>query len=124
MVSIEDAARRVGVSVGTLRRWVRDGLIPHYDGNWTAPAVGHARVIQRMRDRGHSLEQIRRATDDGRLAFGFIDELMPAAGRTYTLRQASRETGLEPALISRIITALGWSPVRSRSLDEGEIMLS
>jgi adenylate cyclase len=122
-VTVQDAARRVGVSVPTLRRWVRDGLIPHYDGRWTPRVVGHARVVQRMRDRGHSLQQIRRASDDGRLAFGYIEALLPTPGRTYTLRQASRETGLQAGLIERIVTALGWSPARSRSLEEDELQL-
>jgi adenylate cyclase len=122
-IPVEEVAKRVGVSPATLRRWVRDGLIPHYDGRWTPPAVGHARVVQRMRDRGHSLEQIRRATDDGRLAFGYVDELLPAPGGSYTLRQATRETGLEPALVERLITALGWSPPRGRRLEETEVQL-
>ncbi|HWF54995.1 MAG TPA: adenylate/guanylate cyclase domain-containing protein [Solirubrobacteraceae bacterium] len=122
-ITLQGAARRVGVSAPTLRRWVRQGLIPHYDGEWTPSAVGHARVIQRMRDRGHSLEQIRHATEDGRLAFGYLDELLPPPQHSYTLRQAARETGLEPGLIERIVTTLGWSPVRNRSLNENEVRL-
>jgi adenylate cyclase len=122
-ISTTEAASRAGVSPATLRRWAREGLIPQYDGGWTQASVGHARVVARLRERGHSLKEIRRAQDDGRLAFGYIEELFPQDEVTYTLAQASRETGLEPALIERIITALGWSPARARSISEDELQL-
>ena len=111
------------MTAGTLRRWVKSGLIPHYGGDWTAGAVGHARVISRLRERGHSLQQIRQATEDGRLAFGYLDELLPPSSHAYTLRQASRETGLEPGLIERVVTTVGWTPVDGRNLSESELEL-
>ena len=122
-LSLHEAAQRAGVSAATLRRWARDGLIPQYDGRWTAAAVGHARIIARLRERGHSLTAIRNATKDGRLAFGYIEELFPHEGRVYSLRQAATETGLEPGLIERIITTLGWSPSQAEALSEDEIQL-
>jgi adenylate cyclase len=122
-LSVQEAARRAGVSPATLRRWARTGLIPQYDGGWTPAAVGHARVIARLRDRGHSLEEIRSATTDGRLAFGYFEELFPHDGEVYSLRQAAEETGLEPGLIERVVTALGWSPAQVESLSEDEIQL-
>lgn len=111
------------MSPATLRRWVREGLIPQYGGEWTPAAVGHARVVARLRERGHSLADLRQATADGRLAFGYIEELFPPDEGAYTLRQAARETGLEPALIKRIITALGWSQVQAESISEDELQL-
>ena len=122
-LTVDEAAQRAGVSPATLRRWVRDGLIPQFDGTWTGAAVGHARLVARLRDRGHSLQDIRRATADGRLAFGYIEELFPHDGHAYSLRQAAAETGLEPGLIERIITTLGWSPSQAQSLSEDEIQL-
>ena len=70
-LSLKEAAERVGVSADTLRRWARDGLIPEVDGTgkWTTAAVAHARIVARLRDRGHKLEEIRRAGEEGRLAF-------------------------------------------------------
>ena len=119
-----EAAERAGVSVATLRRWAREGLIPQYDGAWSPGAVSHARIVARLRERGHSLEDIRRATDQGRLAFGFIEELFPSgADATYTLAQASRETGLEPALIERVMGALGVHPTQASSLSAGDVQL-
>ena len=91
--------RRQGRGVGgDAARWAREGLIPQYEhGGWTPGAVGHARFVARMRERGHSLEEIRRATDEGRLAFGYIEELFPPstnastrAGRPRARRGSSR----------------------------------
>jgi predicted site-specific integrase-resolvase len=40
-MTLAQAAERVGVSPATLRRWTRSGLVPQYDGEWTAAAIGH-----------------------------------------------------------------------------------
>ncbi len=122
-LSLPEAAQRAGVSPATLRRWVKAGLIPQYEGIWSSSAVGHARLVARLRDRGHSLQDIRNATKDGRLAFGYVEELFPSDGLVYSLREAADETGLEPGLITRIITTLGWSPARAEALSEDEIQL-
>ena len=74
----------------TLRRWARDGVIPQFDGTWTESAIAHARVVARLRERGHSLQSIRRATEEGRLAFGYVEALFPHEEATYTLEQAAR----------------------------------
>jgi adenylate cyclase len=123
-ISLQEAAQRAGVSVGTLRRWTREGLVPQYEGAWSPGAVSHARIVARLRERGHSLEDIRRATEQGRLAFGYIEELFPADGDgTYTLAQAARETGLEPALIERVVAALGLHPTEPGSLTAVDVQL-
>jgi adenylate cyclase len=122
-ITLEEASRRVGVSPTTLTRWVRRGLIPQYQDSWTTAAVGHARVVARMRERGHSLADIRRATEEGRLAFGFLDELFPPALPSYTVEQASRQAGLEPGLARQIITGLGISPEQANTLSEDDVQL-
>jgi adenylate cyclase len=115
-LSLQEAAARAGVAPATLRRWTRQGLIPHYDGSWSTGAIGHARIVARLRERGHSIEDIRRATEEGRLAYGYIEELFPGPDEDeYTLDDAARETGLEPALIERILTGLGISSAQSQS---------
>jgi adenylate cyclase len=123
VLSAQEAASRVGVSVATLRRWARQRLIPQFDGAWTQAAVAHARLVARLRERGHSLKEIRRAQADGRLAFGYIEELFPHDEVSYTLAQAARETGLDSGLIERIITALGWSPAHVESISAAELQL-
>src|SRR5205085_86745 len=74
--------------------------------------------------RGYSLHDIRRATEEGRLAFGYIEELFPSDGDgAYTLAQAARETGLEPALIERVVAALGLHPSEPDSLSAADVQL-
>jgi adenylate cyclase len=125
-LALREAAARAGVSAATLRRWVREGLIPQYesDGAWSPGAVGHARIVARLRERGHSLQDIRRATEEGRLAFGFIEELFPPLdARRHSLKQAAAETGLEPALVERVFAALGMSPEQTEALSSEDVQL-
>jgi adenylate cyclase len=122
---LQEVAGRAGVSPQTLRRWVREGLIPQYrDGGWSPAAVGHARIVARLRERGHSLDDIRRATEEGRLAFGYIEELFPPLDdRVYTVKQAAAETELEPALVGRVLAALGMSPAQTEALSSDDVQL-
>jgi adenylate cyclase len=122
-VSLTEAASRVGVSAATLRRWARAGLIPQLDGaSWTSAAIGHARVVARMRERGHSLSDIRRATEEGRLAYAYTEDLFADGDRRYTLAEAAGVSGLEPALVERIVTAVGF-PAQSDALSEEDMQL-
>jgi adenylate cyclase len=116
-------ALEVGTTPSTLRRWLARGLIPQYDGSWTPAAVANARLVARMRERGHSLEQIRAAGESGRLAFGYLSQLFPATAATHTLEQAAQETGLEPALIERIITTLGLPATAAHQISASELEL-
>src|SRR5437588_10226458 len=95
-LSLAEAAERAGVAPATLRRWAREGVIPQYDGAWTPAAVGHARIVARMRERGHSLRDIRRATAEGRLAFGYAVELFPDQTGSYPPHEKGREARQEP----------------------------
>ena len=104
----------------TLRRWARQGLLPRYEGSWSPAVVSHARIVARLRDRGHSLKEIRQASDEGRLAYGYVEELFTTDDDVYTLADASRTTGLDPALIVRVLsrarhgTGAGRASVRGR----------
>lgn len=125
-VTAAEVARRAGVAPATLRRWVADGLVPGAPRKagvaWPQVAIAHARIVARLRDRGHSLGEIRRATKEGRLAFGYIEELLPGHDGTITLRQASRRTGLEPALIERIFGMLGFARPEHLSQEDVEML--
>src|SRR3954447_2757934 len=111
-LSVSEVAARAGVTPATLKRWVEKGVIP--DGKkvtgdgWTPAAAAHARVVARLRERGHSLDEIKEATDDGRLAYGLLEDLFPPGEHLYTLDDAAEETGLEPELIERIWTSMGF----------------
>ena len=123
-MSTAEAARRAGVTASTLRRWAKDGLVPQTtDGDWTERAVAQARMVARLRDRGHSLREIRRATEEGRLAFGYIEELLPPAAADYTLEDAARESGLEPALVERIYATMGFNAASLEHISEEDLQL-
>jgi adenylate cyclase len=122
-LTLAEAAERIGVPPGTLRRWVKRGLIPKYDGEWTASTIGTARVVARMRERGHSLAEIEQATEDGRLAFGYVEELFPHDEHCISVQEAAHETGLEEGLVSRLISGLGLSPDHTDMVTEDDLQL-
>jgi len=106
-LTLAQVAARTGVSAATVRRWLRMGLVPGYEGKWTPSAVAYVRVVARLRARGHTLEQIKRASDSGALAVGPIESLLDTEEGRYSLKQASRESGLDPELIRRIYATWG-----------------
>ena len=112
-VNSKEVADLVGVTPATLKRWVDTGVIPEsLDGDdWPPAAVAHARIVSRLRGRGHSLEEVRQAAQEGRLAFGFLEELFPDQGGKLEVRDVAEQTGLEPALIERIWSSVGF-PIR------------
>ncbi len=115
-ISLSEAARRSGVPASTLKRWAAEKVVPVRRGRWTATAAAQARVVARMRDRGYSLEDLREAGREGRLAFGFAEELFTEAEQTMPLAEVAAETGLEPELIERILVILGTPTGRQRNL--------
>jgi adenylate cyclase len=109
-ISLSEAARRSGVPATTLKRWARERIVPVRRGRWTATAAAQARVVARMRERGYSLEDLKEAGREGRLAFGFTEELLAGPDveeATIPLAAVAEETGLEPELVERILAILG-----------------
>jgi adenylate cyclase len=122
--TLREAAERVSVSPSTLRRWAEAGLIPELrrGGAWTPAAVSHARIVARLRARGHSLDQIRRAGAQGRLAYAYIEALFGGDGRAeHSLGEAAGDTGLEPALIERFWASIGLPVDELQSLSEDDL---
>lgn len=118
--TLAEVAARAGVSTATVRRWVKEGLIPQYDGGWTPAAVAQVRIVGRLRERGHTLEQIRRASESGQLA-GYVQGMFaPQEGR-YTLAQAAREAEVDEQLIERIYMSLGLSTLSVDSITEEDM---
>jgi adenylate cyclase len=114
-ISLSEAARRSGVPASTLKRWAEEKIVPVRRGRWTAAAAAQARVVARMRERGYSLEALKEAGREGRLAFGFTEELFsyPEEER-LSVEEVAAETGLEPELVERILVILG-TPADRRS---------
>jgi adenylate cyclase len=120
-ITLNEAAERSGVPPSTLKRWARQGVIPVDGDRWTVTAAAQARVVARMRERGHTLGSLRRAVRDGRLAFGFVEELFPSIARTISLDEAARRSGLEPELIERLMALLGTPVSEEHELTEQDI---
>src|SRR3954469_18645897 len=122
-MTLADVARSLEISPATLRRWVAEGIVPLRDGEWTPAALSQARLIARLQARGHSLERLRVAAKQGRLAFGYLEDLFPEPEVEYGLADAARETGLEPELIRRIWSAAGFSADSLEHLNEDDLAL-
>ncbi len=120
-LTLKQVAVRAGVSAATVRRWVKQGLVPQYEGEWTPAAASHVRIVARLRERGHTVRRIREASQSGKLAFGYIDELLPSSEVRYTLREASREIGLEPELIERLTGAMGQNALSTEEISEVDV---
>jgi adenylate cyclase len=107
-LTLKQVADEVGVTPATLKRWAESGVIPQWEGNgWTPAAVAHARLVARLRERGHSLAQIRKASEEGRLAYGYVEELFPPGERRHTLKEVAEELDMEEALIERVWSSIG-----------------
>src|SRR5215207_5916819 len=122
--TLREAAERVSVSPSTLKRWADAGLIPELrrGGAWTPAAVSHARIVNRLRARGHSLDQIRRAGGEGRLAYAYIEALFGGNGRPeHSLSEAAGDTGLETRLIERFWTSIGLPVDELQSLSDDDL---
>ncbi|UJA20708.1 MerR family transcriptional regulator [Thermoleophilia bacterium SCSIO 60948] len=120
-ISIEEAAEISGVDVETLEDWVRRRVLRVRRHNWTRAAAAQARVVARMRERGHSLDELRKAVSDGRLAFGFVEELLPGRERSRTLADAAESAGLEAELVERIQVMLGTPSELSTTLTDEDV---
>ena len=95
--SLSEVARMLDVSPDTVRRWAREGIVPLRDGRWTPAAVAQARIVARLRARGHSLEELREAARSGRLAYGYMEELFPPrSGDAEPARRRPRRAGSSP----------------------------
>src|SRR6202023_3571129 len=83
--------------------------------------VASVRVVARLRARGHSLREIKRASDSGQLAIGPIENLLSASEPRYSLRQAARASGLDSELITRIYAAMGLTADSLEAITEEDL---
>ena len=79
-------------------------------------------MVARLRERGHSLDELRRAVREGRLAFGYVEELLPGRREQVVDRaEAAERTGLEEELIERVMTLLGTPTALEGTLNEQDV---
>jgi adenylate cyclase len=122
-LALAHVADRAGVSAGTVRRWVKEGLVPQYEGAWTPAGASQVRIVARLRERGYTIEQIRDATHSGRLVFGYLDELLPSSPGTHSLADVARSSGLGTDLIERLYTAMGTSTLSIDSFSDQDLQM-
>ncbi len=122
-LTLAQVAARAGVSPATIRRWVDGGLVPGYDGRFTPASAAYARVIARLRARGHSLAQIKRAGERGQLAVGPLENLLSRPGSHYSLRDAARLSGLDVGLIERLSASMGLGALPLDGLTEEDVQI-
>jgi adenylate cyclase len=122
-LTLVQVAARAGVSPATVRRWVQMGLVPGYEGRWTPASTAYVRVVARLRARGHALTDIKRASDSGQLATGPLENLLSSGGPRYSLREASRRSGLDPELIKRIYATMGLSAASLETITEEDVQM-
>jgi adenylate cyclase len=122
-LTLAQVAARAGVSRGTVKRWVDGGLIPGYAGSWTPAAAAYARVIARLRARGHTLEQIKRAGENGQLAVGPLENLLSSPGPRHPLREAAKLSGLDVELIERLYTTMGLAGLPADGFSDEDVQI-
>ena len=122
-LTLTQVAAHAGVSPATVTRWVQRGLVPGYEGSWTPPAVAYVRVVARLRARGHTLEQIKRASDNGQLAVGPLENVLDTGKGRYTLKEAARQAGLEPEMVERIYASFGLSSLSLDVLSDEDVQI-
>jgi adenylate cyclase len=122
-LTLAQVAARAGVSPATVRRWLVRGLVPGFDGHWTPSALAYVRVVARLRARGHSLEDIKRASDRGQLAIGPIENVLGGAEAKHSLRDAARSSGLDPGLIERIYTTMGLGALSVEGITDEDMQM-
>jgi adenylate cyclase len=88
---------------------------------WPPTAIAQARVVARLRARGHRLDQIREASKQGLLAYGFVEDLFPAKEEGRSVKEVASEVGLEPALIERIWAGIGLPAQRLENLGAEDV---
>ena len=122
-LTLAQVAARAGVSPATVRRWVDGGLIPGYDGSWTPATAAYARVVARLRARGHSLAQIKRAGENGQLAVGPIENLLSSPGPRYSLREAVRLSGQDADLVKRVYGSMGLGALPADGFSDEDVQI-
>jgi adenylate cyclase len=85
--------------------------------------MAYVRVVARLRARGHTLEEIKKASDAGQLAIGPIESLLSSPAGGHTLEEAARESGLDGELIERVYTAMGLGAPPTDAISDEDLQM-
>jgi len=119
--SLNESARRAGVSPATLTRWADEKIVPVRKGRWTPAAAAQARIVARMRERGHSLDELKEAGKEGKLSFGMAEDIFADTSETVDLETAAEAIGLSVEVIERVMTVMGTPVDREQSLSARDV---
>ncbi|HLM85324.1 MAG TPA: adenylate/guanylate cyclase domain-containing protein [Solirubrobacteraceae bacterium] len=125
-LTLAQVAAGAGVSQDTVRRWVARGLVPGYGtppSRWTPAGAAYVRVVARLRARGHTLERIKRASDNGQLAVGPIEALLSSSGPRHSLREAVRVGDLDAELIERLYSTTGLGALPADGFSDEDLQI-
>lgn len=120
-ISLNEASRRAGVSPATLTRWADEKIVPVRKGRWTPAAAAQARIVARMRERGHSLDELKEAGKEGKLSFGMAEDLFVDSSERFDLETAAEQIGLSAEVIQRVMTVLGTPADREQTVSARDI---
>jgi DNA-binding transcriptional MerR regulator len=103
---IDDLAQRSGVSVDTIRFYLREGLLPpaEREGRVTRFGSEHLARLAQIRDlqaRRFNLAAIRRLVTENRL--GFVDTLFAAGEGAYSLDELTGAAEVDPDLVRELV---------------------
>lgn len=103
---IDELARRSGVSVDTIRFYLREELLPpaEREGRVTRFGPEHLTRLEQIRDlqaRRFNLAAIRRLVTENRL--GFVDALFAAGEGSYTLGEVAAAAGVDESLVAELV---------------------
>lgn len=103
---IDELARRSGVSVDTIRFYLREGLLPPAarEGRVTLFGPDHLTRLTQIRDlqaRRLNLAAIRRLVSEERV--GFVDTLFAAGEGSYTLAELTETAGVDRAFVADLV---------------------
>ena len=107
--SLDKLAAVAGETEGRIRRYVEAGLLHRQaDGDFEPDSLHRLRLIQFVRTRGVSDEQLAAATASQGDLLGIFEELAPSSSAPSNLADAARELGLDDAVIEELAEILDW----------------
>jgi adenylate cyclase len=107
--SLDQLAAVAGETEGRIRWYVEAGLLHRQaDGDFEPDSLHRLRLIQFVRTRGVSDEQLAAATASQGDLLGIFEELAPSSSAPSNLTDAARDLGLDGPVIEELAEILDW----------------